>query len=233
MRQLVPLALLLVALPATALAQQAADLEAGVPIRIRARAVPGRIVGTLLGVHGDTVVVARTADTLHIPLSTLRRAEVNFRGGFRFQRGVRGAALGFGSGLLITALTISDIEDNPGAYGTLTVGAHTLLGFLSQGGGTNARTGSLIGAGVGIPIGIAIATRNYEPCTPGSFLCFDEGFYVMIGTMAGAAIGGMTGMLVGAFIPGDHWEKVSKDRLRLTVNPRVEGGIEVGARLRF
>lgn len=232
MRQLTPLALLLVALSATAQAQQASDLEAGMPIRIRARVVAGRIQGTLLGVHGDTVVVVRTADTLHIPLSTLRRAEVNFRGGFRFRRGVRGAAIGFGSGLLITALTISDTED-PGAYGTLLVGAHTLMGFLSQGGGTNARTGSLIGMGVGIPIGIAIVTRDYVPCPPGSFLCFDEGYYVMLGAMTGAAIGGMAGVLVGAFIPGDHWEKVSKDRLRLTMNPGANGGLEVGGRLRF
>ena len=110
MRLLTPLALLLVAPSATAHAQQASGLDAGMPIRIHARAVPGRIVGTLLGVHGDTVVVGRTADTLHIALSTLRRAEVNFRGGFRFQRAVRGAATGFGGGLLVTALTISGAE---------------------------------------------------------------------------------------------------------------------------
>lgn len=232
MRLLTPFALLLVALSA-AHAQQVSGLDAGTPIRLRARAVNGRIEGTLLGVQGDTIVVARTSDTLRVPLSTLRRAEVNFRGGFRFQRGVRGAAIGFGTGLLVTALTISDVQDNPSAYGALTVGTQTLMGFLSQGGGSNARTGSLIGAGVGIPIGIAVATAAYQPCPPDSFLCFGEGFYVMIGALGGAAIGGMTGMLVGAFIPGDHWEKVSKDRLRLTVNAGAGGGIELGAQLRF
>ena len=232
MRLLTPLALLLVAPPA-AQGQQASGLDAGTPIRIRVRAVNGRIEGTLLGVQRDTLVVGRTSDTLHVPLSTLRRADVNFRGGFRFRPAVRGAAIGFGTGLLVTALTISDVHDNPGAYGALMVGTQTLMGFLSQGGGSNARTGSLIGAGVGIPIGIAIATRDYQPCGSGSFLCFGEGFYVMIGALGGAAIGGVTGMLVGAFIPGDHWEKVSKDRLRLTVNAGAEGGIELGAQLRF
>ncbi len=227
------LALVQVALPATAQAQQVSGLDTGLPIRIRARDVQGRIQGTLLGAHGDTVVVGRAADTLHIALSMLRRAEVNHRGGFRFERAGRGAAIGFGTGLLVTALTVSNVDDNPGAYGALTVGANTLFGFLSYGGGTNARTGGLIGAGVGIPIGIALATNAYQPCTPGSFLCFDEGLYVAIGAAAGAAIGGMTGMLVGAFIPGDHWERVSKHRLRLAVNPRAGGGIDVGARLGF
>ena len=227
----ITLGILLLATPLAAVAGQSGDsLVPGVEIQFRARGVSGWARGRLAGLRNDSLVLIRTSDTLAVGLDVIRRLELNHPGGFRHKAARRGALWGLGTGTVLTMIAASDDESTPTAA---LIAGFAALGYLSAGSGSNGRTGGMLGALVGAPIGIVIYSSDYEPCRPNALLCFDRSFYVVVGAMAGAGMGAIAGTLVGALIPGDHWERVSKDRLRLSLAPSQSGGVSIGAAFKF
>jgi len=220
--------------PLTILSAQVREpIAPGMELRLRARGVSGRVQGRFLGLRSDTVFVARTGDTVAVQTDSVRRVEVNFRGGFRHEAALRGAMTGLGVGAALAVMMTTGEANYAGTELAATVGIYTALGYLAGGSGTNGRRGAIIGAVVGTPIGIAIAMANYTPCAPNAFLCFGPDFQAMMGFLVGASIGGTIGMLAGALIPGDHWERVAKNRLGFTLAPGTDGGMSLGATVRF
>ena len=69
-----------------------------------------------------------------------------------------------------------------------------------------------------------------DPCQPDAWMCFGPEFYALMGATGGVVVGGMVGLLAGAFIPADQWERVPLERLRVSFAPmrdRVTVGVSV------
>ncbi len=101
---------------------------------------------------------------------------------------------------------------------------------VSRGRKTNTGTGAVIGLLVGGVVGAVIGYANYEE---GGFGDIGPGANVA----AGGVIGGLGGLVTGAFIgleiQTDGWREVPLDRLRVNLGPQRDGGLGVGASLRF
>jgi hypothetical protein len=96
--------------------------------------------------------------------------------------------------------------------------------------------GGIVGAAVGVVVAVADDTSCPEPQNPGDLfgcLVTDEfngpEWKAGFGLLAGAAGAGL-GALVA---PGEKWEAVSNDRLRVAVAPARGGGLRLGVSFSF
>jgi len=96
------------------------------------------------------------------------------------------------------------------------------------------RAGMIGGFFVGSAIGIAIAavTAPREGCS-GVGLKRTHGNCLFYGWTLGFLGGSLVGGVIGAGIPGDLWEEVSLDRLRVSFGPQRDGRFGLGASVRF
>ena len=92
--------------------------------------------------------------------------------------------------------------------------------------GKGAITGGLIGAGIGLVIGIGAAAED------GGF--FDFGPEVVpAAVLAVGAYGAGIGALIGLIMPGERWEEVPVDELRVGPSPVAPDGLALSATLRW
>ena len=108
---------------------------------------------------------------------------------------------------------------------------------LSRGRKTNTGMGAGIGFFVGGLVGAGIGYASYEECVPqGWFSCIGD-FGPETLAFAGALIGGLGGLVTGAFIglaiQTDRWREVPLDRVRVSLGPQRDGRFGLGASVRF
>lgn len=135
----------LLGVPAAVRAQTVADLSAGTRVRVAA-ASTGRLVGTVAGVRGDTLLLMSREGVHALPLSTIRALQVSRGRPPRLAGAVEGGAIGLATGVaggvagaLIADLALPDRCDT---------GESDLLCFSTG-------EWALIGAMVGAPFGAA------------------------------------------------------------------------------
>jgi hypothetical protein len=102
--------------------------------------------------------------------------------------------------------------------------------------------GALLGMVVfGVGTG-ALAAATYEepePCTTAECEFFrggwnwSKGAMFATGFVGGAILGGVAGGLIGKTFETDRWVRIPRDRLRLSVAPRRNGGLALGVSVRF
>ncbi len=174
-------------------------------------------VGTLVTWNADTLVVDNNGDTLAVPLDIVTELKVSRRLGLSRNGAAKGAAIG---GVLLYAVSRSPAASAFGA------GVGALLGS-----GPSARKGAgngfLIGGAIGFVLGLA---SGDDP--PGWF-SFTAGEKAAIGAVAFGFIGAVIGSIAGAASPGDRWEEVPLDRLRVSFRPQRDGRFAFGASVKF
>jgi hypothetical protein len=93
--------------------------------------------------------------------------------------------------------------------------------------------GLLVGAGVGAAIGFA--TYHKPDCGPQQFLCLDYG--PGLPAVAGAAILGLSGLLIGAIAgsnsTAETWKPVDRSRIRVSLAPAAGGRVAFGGSIAF
>jgi hypothetical protein len=93
-----------------------------------------------------------------------------------------------------------------------------------------ARTGALVGGGVGLLLGVA-----YAACDD-SWVCPQSGGEkvgaVVVGAVAVGLAGGLVGTMIGALSSRDAWHDVPLGRARVAVHPTPDG-LALGAAFRF
>ena len=90
--------------------------------------------------------------------------------------------------------------------------------------------GFFVGSAIGIAIAAVIAPR--EGCS-GVGLKRTRGNCLFYGWTLGFLGGSLVGGVIGAGIPGDLWEEVSLDRLRVSFGPQRDGRFGLGLSVRF
>ena len=90
--------------------------------------------------------------------------------------------------------------------------------------------GFFVGSAIGIAIAAVIAPR--EGCS-GVGLKRTRGNCLFYGWTLGFLGGSLVGGVIGAGIPGDLWEEVSLDRLRVSFGPQRDGRFALGLSVRF
>ncbi len=108
---------------------------------------------------------------------------------------------------------------------------------VSRGQKSNAGLGTAIGLLAGGAFGGLVGLTLFEEPEPCKGLCFkfgpenkSEAF--LLGAMVGGLLGGAVGFLAGSF-GSDVWEEVPLDRLRVSVAPRRDGRLVLGASVSF
>lgn len=104
------------------------------------------------------------------------------------------------------------------------------------------KKGALIGLAVGAAIGTVImaADNGHDSCPPldqdflGVCRSLQEAMQAPGVYVAGALFSSAAGAGIGALIaPGEKWERVTRDRLRVAVAPTRGGGVRFGMSLAF
>ncbi|UCF21029.1 MAG: hypothetical protein JSU87_06470 [Gemmatimonadota bacterium] len=90
--------------------------------------------------------------------------------------------------------------------------------------GKGALTGGLIGAGIGLVIGIGAASED------GGFIEFGPEVVPAAAVTVGACGAGI-GALIGLLSPGERWEEVPLDQLRVGPSPVAADGVAVSLSL--
>ena len=177
-----------------------------------------RYVGTLVLWTADTLVVDNNGDTLAVPLDIVTGLEVSRRPGLSPKGARKGAMIG---GVLLGALYRSPAAVAFGA------GVGALLGS-----GPSARKGAgngfLIGGAIGFVLGLA---SGDDP--PGGPFSFSQEGNAIFGFLALGFVGSIVGSIAGAALPGDGWEEVPLDRLRVSLGPQPDGRFGLGLSVRF
>ncbi len=106
---------------------------------------------------------------------------------------------------------------------------------LSRGRKTNTGKGAGIGFLLGGLVGAVIVYASYEECV-GGFACLGD-LGPGVNVVAGGVIGGLGGLVTGAFIglaiQTDRWREVPLDRVRVSLGPQRDGRFGLGASVRF
>jgi len=176
-----------------------------------------RYVGTLVLWTADTLVVDNNGDTLAVPLDIVTGLEVSRRPGLSPKGARKGAMIG---GVLLGVLYRSPAAVAFGA------GVGALLGSSPS-----ARKGARIGLLIGGPIGFVLGLASGDD-PPGYFSFSQEG-NAALGWLAGSFVGSIVGSIAGAALPGDGWEEVPLDRLRVSLGPQPDGRFGLGLSVRF
>ena len=177
-----------------------------------------RYVGTLVLWTADTLVVDNNGDTLAVPLDIVTGLEVSRRPGLSPKGARKGAMIG---GVLLGALYRSPAAVAFGA------GVGALLGS-----GPSARKGARIGLLIGGPIGFVLGLASGDD-PPGGFFSLSAGEKAAFGFLALGFVGSIVGSIAGAALPGDGWEEVPLDRLRVSLGPQPDGRFGLGLSVRF
>ena len=236
MRAIVPLLAVSLVVPTHNLLAQQFHVQPGARVRVTAPwagsySTTSRVIGAVVAVRGDTIVLeTERFDPFEFDIGSVTRLEISTRRGFDAKKGLKGAGIGFLVGAGVPLLDSDNDYDIAVFAASAVVG--TVVGGTIEGGGRNAGKVGLIGALVGAPLGAAIGFVMSEPCQPDAWMCFGPEFYAVMGATGGVVVGGMVGLLAGAFIPADQWERVSLDRLRVSFAPRRDGA-SVGVSVRF
>ena len=175
-------------------------------------------VGTFLAWKADTLVVQSNGDTLSVPVNLVTRLDVS-----RARRlSSKGAAIGalVGGGLGVAA----ELSPAGIAFGA---GVGALLGS-----GPSARKGAGIGLLIGGPIGFVIGLASGDD-GPGGFFSLSAGEKAAFGFLALGFVGSIVGSIAGVALPGDGWEEVPLDRLRVSLGPQPDGRFGLGLSVRF
>ena len=102
---------------------------------------------------------------------------------------------------------------------------------ISRGRSTNAWRGLGIGALGGAVTGVILGLAAGEDCgRSNSFVCFDRGSLALAGGVGFGVIGGVIGLVAGAFRTHENWHMITAPGrvLRITVAPRGAGlGVSV------
>ena len=250
MRQAILITIIAMALGRPVLAQDERPLAAGDKVRLTRASDSAQVEGTLWGARGDALLLRRDAVTLEIPLDSGGLVERAVHSGFDRKGALQGAAIGAGIGAATAAYgllfdcTLGDQGMAGECYnqsageallfaGALT-GSGALVGGLVGGGGRNAKRGALAGFMAGAVVGAAVGAASYqEPdCAPDAFLCMDFG--PGLEAMAGAALlgvaGGLVGLAAGALAGDTNWVPASLSDLQLAVAP-TPGGVRLAGSL--
>ena len=110
--------------------------------------------------------------------------------------------------------------------------AITRLEF-SQGrrsGSAGALRGLLIGGGAGTLVGLAAVVAA---CTSDDAGLIDPCGYAPAAFVVATFVGALTGMTVGALSPGERWEEVPLDQLRVSIVPQRDGRLGFGLAVTF
>lgn len=99
-------------------------------------------------------------------------------------------------------------------------------------------TGAAVGLVAGGALGWALASSAYRPCEPsGWFSCFlspeSRGQAGAYGAVGGAASGAVVGLLIGAVLTTERWERVPLDAVRLDLAPLPAGRLGLGVSISF
>ena len=98
---------------------------------------------------------------------------------------------------------------------------------VSRGQKSHAVVGSLVGAGAGALVGLAMCA-NTDVC---GILSDNDIKGEVVATSV--VVGGLLGLLVGYLIKTDRWEEVPLERLRVSLAPQRDGGFALGFSVRF
>ncbi len=98
---------------------------------------------------------------------------------------------------------------------------------VSRGQKSHAVVGSLVGAGAGALVGLAMCA-NTEVCG----IVSDNDIKGEV-VATSVVVGGLLGLLVGYLIKTDRWEEVPLERLRVSLAPQRDGGFALGFSVRF
>ena len=97
--------------------------------------------------------------------------------------------------------------------------------------GSSAREGAGIGLLIGGPIGFVIGSLSGDD--PPGFFSLSAGNKAALGFLALGFVGSIVGSIAGAALPGDGWEEVPLDRLRVSLGPQPDGRFGLGLSVRF
>ncbi len=178
---------------------------------------PRQSVGTFLAWEADSLVVQSNGNSLALPLDSVTKLEVSRGRRLSSQGAAIGAAVG--GGFLLYA-------SGNAAAGALGAGLGALLG-RSPRARMGAGIGLLIGAFSGAFIGLASGDD------PPGFLSFTAEEKAALGAFVFGGLGGVIGLIAGTASPGERWEDVPLNRLRVSVGPQRDGRFALGASVRF
>ena len=108
---------------------------------------------------------------------------------------------------------------------------------VSRGGGSHAKSGALIGFGVGAVAGLVVASVTYQECRPAdSWQCTWAADFTGLQTLGYGvlfgAIGAGAGAIVGSMIPGNRWEDMPL-HARMSVQPLPDRRLGLGVSTSF
>lgn len=105
---------------------------------------------------------------------------------------------------------------------------------VSQGMQRHVTRDLLVGGGIGLLTGAALAAASYKPCTSWCIMDYGRGGDAFFGGVLGFAVGGAIGGAVG-FIKSEEWRTVSIARRHdASLRPSLGGGrVGIVASLRF
>lgn len=252
MRQVILISMIAMAVGRPALAQDEGPVAAGDKVRLTIGADSTQVEGYLREVRGDALLLHRNAATLEFALDSVNLVERAVRSGFDRKGALKGAAIGAGMGAAVAAYGLvfdctlgeqgiaGECHDQSAGEALLFAGALTgsgaLLGGLVGGGGRNAKKMALAGFMAGAVVGAAVGAASYqEPdCAPDAFMCMDfgPGLEAMAGAALLGAAGGLVGLAAGALAGDTDWVPVSVSELRLGLAP-TPGGMRLAGSFGF
>ena len=189
-----------------------------------------------LGVLLVTVVAAHAEELRTLPVGARVRASVT-EGSPN-----AGAAHSTLTGrLLAVSETDLTIETSPGRPAVV-VPRHQVAGLEQSLRPSRRKQGALIGLAVGAAAGLVLVAADHNdsscPRPEEDFLGLCRGLQEAFSGpeyyAAGALLLGAAGAGIGALVaPGEKWETVTGDRMRVAVGPASGGGVRFVASLRF
>lgn len=189
-----------------------------------------QLEGSLLQLHGDSLILAHEEDTVTVSLQDVSRLEVGAP--HRFD-GTKALYWGTGTAVVVGLLAIG----NGGAASGEVVGAAAFWGLSAAvfaGGGRKALRSGFVGALIAAPAVGLLAVATYEPCTGWCFVGPEtkEGAF-LLGALVGGGVGFLLGGAIGAFTGGDSWQEIGGQGVRLSVTPTPSGGVALGGTITF
>ncbi len=178
---------------------------------------PRQSEGTFLAWEAYSLVVQSNGNALALPLDSVTKLEVHRGPRLSSQGAAIGAAVG--GGFLLYA-------SGNAAAGALGAGLGALLG-RSPRARMEAGIGLLAGAFSGAFIGLASGDD------PPGFLSFTAEEKAALGAFVFGGLGGVIGLIAGTASPGERWEEVPLDQLRVSFGPQRDGPFGLGLLVRF
>jgi len=121
----------------------------------------------------------------------------------------------------------------PDTDGPLLLPVGTVQRLSVSGGRRSAGAGALRGLGIGLGVGVAggAVIGALSPVNEDAFIEVSRGESVVIGAILFGGIGAVIGTLAGVSKPGEKWERVDLQRLRVSAG--AGGGGSVGVSFTF